>query len=219
MKLTFLFAAVAGMCIAGCGVTQPVRVLDDGRTVLTSSLGGPVIPAGGIAFPVPYLNAGAAHGVCTGITASANLHLTALLFNDIGIDIGAAARLLRQDGPVPEITAKMQGMFFATMNPGAGSAFLGNASLNVSWLIGTHSLAYAGMEHTYQFHTPEYFFTPFLGMQFPLSGPMDAQVEAKWLAANRFTGHGILEGGGSVNAHGNIGLYFGVMYHLGGRGQ
>jgi hypothetical protein len=215
--LKALIIAVAAVCMGGCGVTQPVRVLDEGRSAVIASLGGPVVPAAGIAFPVPYLNAGYAYGVSTGLTAAANLHLTALLFNDIGIDIGAAARLVRESGPVPEVTVKLQGMYFATVNPDPRSLFLAHASINASYLIGASALAYAGTEHAYQFREPEYFFTPFLGVQFPLSTVLDAQVETKWLAANHVTAHGVFEGAGSVNGRGNLGLYVGLLFHVGGR--
>jgi hypothetical protein len=210
-------SAAAAICIAGCGVTQPVRVLDDHTSAITASLGGPVIPAAGITFPVPYLNAGFAYGITPDITTTANVHITALLFSDIGFDVGAAARLLSEHGPVPEITMKLQGLYFTTLNPDPQSLFLAHASVNASYRIGARSLVYTGTEHTLQFHGAEYFFTPFLGMQFPLSGVMDAQGEIKWLAANHFTGHGVFEGAGSVNEHGNIGVYFGVLYHLGRR--
>lgn len=212
-----MLIAAAAFCAAGCGVTQPVRVLDEGKTAVTASLGGPIIPAGGIAFPAPYLNIGAAYGVSPDVTTAANLHITALLFNDFGCDIGAAARLLRGNGAVPEVTAKLQGLFFTTFNARPSSLFLAHASINASYLLSANSLAYGGMEHTYQFSTPEYFFTPFLGLQLPLAGRLDAQIETKWLAANHFTGHGVYEGAGSIDSHGNIGLFFGVMYHWGGR--
>ncbi len=215
--MTLVLTTAAALCIAGCGATQPVRVLDDHTSAVSASLGGPVIPAAGIAFPVPYLNAGFAYGLTPDITAGANLHITALIFNDIGFDVGAAARLLREHGPVPELTVKLQGLLFTTLNPNPQSLFLAHASINASYLIGVRTLAYAGTEHTVQFHEADYFFTPFLGMQFPVSGAMEAQAEMKWLAANHFTGHGAFEGAGSVNAHGNVGLYFGVLYHLGGR--
>jgi hypothetical protein len=217
VNFTRIVAAAAALCLAGCGVTQPVRVLDAGKSAVTASLGGPAIPAMGIGFPVPYLNAGGAYGIGSGVTAAGNLHITALLFNDIGLDLGAAVRLLHEDGPVPEVTVKLQGMYFATLNPGSRSLFLGHAGINASYLLGTFTLLYAGTEHTYQFHESDYFFTPFLGVQLPASGAMDVQIETKWLAANHFTGHGVFEGAGSLNDHGNIGLYVGVLYHLGGR--
>ena len=217
MRLTWFLTAAAALCIAGCGVTQPVRVLDDGKNAVTASLGGPIIPAAGIAFPVPYLNAGIASGITPDITAAATLHVTALLFNDIGFDAGAAARVVREHGPVPEVTIKLQGMFFTTLNPISGSLFLAHASINASYLLRASTLVYVGTEHTVQFSGTEYFFTPFLGMQFPLGSVIDAQVEAKWLAANRFTGHGAFEGAGSLIDHGYAGLYFGLLYYLGGR--
>lgn len=210
-----LAAVLCSIIFASCGVTHPVRVLDKGAGAAMLSLGGPVIEAGGAAFPAPYLNAGYARGVTDAVTAEANLHVTPLLFNDLGLDAGAAARLVRARGSVPEVTLKLQGMFFTTFNASPSSLFLAHANLNASYLIGQRTLVYAGTEHTYQFSPSSYYFTPLIGVQLPVSSAMDLQLESKWMAANRFTGHGIFEGFGSVNEHGSIGLFFGVQYALG----
>jgi hypothetical protein len=206
------------LLVASCGVTSPVRVLDEGQSAVSLSLGGPLVSLGGVVFPVPYLNAGYAYGVTDTWTTQANLHVTSLLFNDLGLDAGAAARLVRERGLVPEVTVKLQGLFFTTFSPGAHSLFLANANVNASYAIGKRTFVYAGAEQTYQFSPSSYFISPLAGIQLPLSSVIDLQIESKWMAANRFTGHGLLEGFGSIGDAGSIGLFFGVQYALGGRG-
>jgi hypothetical protein len=214
---TAIAAVLCAVVFTACGVTHPVRVLDEGQSIAAVSLGGPVISAGSAAIPVPYLNAGYAYGVTGAWTAEANLHVTALLFNDLGFDAGAATRLVRAAGIVPEVTLKLQGMVFTTFNSSSASIVLAHANLNASYAIGSHTLIYAGTEHTVQFSPSSYFLTPLFGIQLPLSSVMDLQAETKWMASNHFTGHGVFEGFGSVNGHGAIGLFFGVQYALGGK--
>ncbi|MGE5315334.1 MAG: hypothetical protein ACM3Q4_11625 [Acidobacteriota bacterium] len=221
MKPSVLCAAAIACSLAfgACGVTHPVRVLDEGRSAAVVSLGGPLVSVGKAAVPVPYLNAGYARGASNDWTLEANLHLTSLLFNDLGVDAGAATRLVRERGIVPELTLKVQGMYFATFNAGSHSLFLLHANLNASYALGHRTLLYAGTEHTAQFSPLSYFLTPMAGIGFPLSSSLDMQVESKWMAANHFTGHGLLEGFGSVGGHGSIGLFFGFHYALGEGGR
>lgn len=214
---TGIAALWCSIVLAACGVTHPVRVLDEGVRVAAVSLGGPLIQAGSAAVPVPYLNAGYAYGMTDQWTAEANLHVTSLLFNDLGVDAGAATRLVRGRGSVPEVTLKLQAMLFKTFTASSHAVVLAHANLNASYLIGQRTLAYAGMEQTWQPSPSSYYFTPLLGVQLPLSSVMDLQIETKWMAMNQFTGHGIFEGFGSVNEHGSIGLFFGVQYALGGK--
>lgn len=205
------------LLLVSCGVTHPIRVMDEDASALVVSLGGPLADFSGVTIPVPYLNAGYCYGLSDAWTVESNVHVTSLLFNDLGIDAGAATRLVREHGAVPEVTLKLQGMYFTTFNAGAHSIFLGHTNLNASYRIGARWLAYAGTEHTVQFSPSSYFFTPFIGVQFPVSSAIDLQVESKWMAANHFTGHGLLEGVGAIGSHGSVGIFVGLQYALSGR--
>ena len=197
-----------------CGATQPVRVLDDGATKVSASLGGPFIPLGNTVVPIPYLTAGVQHGYTGSTTLTANAHLLTALFGDIGIDVGAARRILQEDELVPEVTAKAQMYFFDDVRRGNNPRFFPMLTVNASYRAGSSTLVYFGADNFFQFSTPSYFISPFVGTQFPLSRSVEMQVESKWMAANVNTAHGVFEGEGSVGGNGNIGLFVGFNYSL-----
>jgi hypothetical protein len=81
----------------GCGVTQPVRVIDRGTTQAAVSLGGPLIPFGGMNVPAPYLNLGLIHGYKENLTLTGNIHAAMALLKNAAFDVGATTRLARED--------------------------------------------------------------------------------------------------------------------------
>jgi hypothetical protein len=200
--------------VSSCSVTQPVRVLDEGATRATISLGGPFVPKWGIAVPAPYVNIGLMHGTTKDVTLTANLHATMALLKNAAVDAGASVRLLHQDGSVPEITAKGQLYLFSDLERISNVRIFPLVSLNGSYLLGTSTLLYAGADQMFQFDKPNYFFAPFAGTQFPLSKRWSMDVELKWMAANIKSEHGILRGTGAIGGHGDIAMFFGFTYGL-----
>ncbi|MFA6468617.1 MAG: hypothetical protein WCW35_06955 [Bacteroidota bacterium] len=199
---------------AACGVTQPVRPIEVGSTEITASLGGPIIPVGDIAFPVPYLNLGAQYGYHQNFTLFGNAHITALLFKDIGFDGGAAARIVSEEGLRPDVTVNGRAYFFWDAFRGNSIRVYPAASLTGSYSLNERSLLYFGVDNLVQLSDASVFVSPFAGYSFPISGTMVMQVETKWVAMNHDTRHGIFEGIASIGGNGNMGLYIGFQYGL-----
>ena len=208
--LFFLLAFIFG----SCGVTQPVRVLDDGATNAAISIGGPFVPFGGLVVPLPYVNAGLMHGYTENVTLTANLHATMAMLKDAAIDVGGATRLVRQDGWTPEITAKGQIYLFSDLRMIKNARVFPVVSVNASRLIGKSSLLYIGVDQLVQFDKPNYFISPFAGTQFPLSERWSMQTELKWMASNINSEHGILRGTGAIGGRGDVALFLGFTYGL-----
>lgn len=206
------------LCIAmifciGCGATQPVRVLDEGATKASFSLGGPIIELGGAPIPIPYLTIGAMHGYTNDLTLTANAHLLSAALGDIGLDAGAAMRLCKQEGAIPEVTGKLQLYLFDNIARGLNTPrFFPMISFNGSYLIGESSLVYAGIDNLFQLSKPAYILSPFIGTEFYISHRISGQFEAKWMAANVNTAHGVFEGYASLGGSGNIGVFLGLIY-------
>ena len=211
-QIGFVFLLM--IAIEGCGVTQPVRVLKEHETEAIASLGGPVVTLGGVPVPIPYLNAGVAHGFSENITFTGDLHLTTLAFKSLGVDAGIASALLHEHGALPEVTLHGQIYFFSDFIRGNNPRLFPMATVNASYHIGEQTLAYVGADNVYQLHQPQFFFSPFIGMQFPLSSVLAMQVESKWMASNTNTAHGAFEGTGSIGGKGNFGLFVGFHYAL-----
>lgn len=202
------------MLFFGCGATQPVRVIDQGSTQAAVSLGGPLIPFGGMTVPTPYLNLGLIHGYKDNLTLTGNIHATTALLKNAAFDVGAAVRLARENKGWPELTAKGQLYLFSDLVRFDNARMFPLLSINASSLIGNSTLLYAGMEQLIQFSKPHYFLTPFAGTQVCLSDRSALQVELKWMAANVNSAHGIFRGTGSIGSHGDVGLFFGFTYGL-----
>ncbi len=214
MKIILSLAIILILPFFGCGVTQPIRPIEEGSTEIIASLGGPIIPLGGIAFPVPYLNVGAMYGYKSNLTVYGNAHITALLFKDVGIDGGFSTRLLPEKNFRPEITLNGRAYFFWDAFRGNTTRFYPTGTVTGSYLIGERSLLYFGADNLYQFTTSDLFISPFIGYSFPVSDAAQLQVESKWVAMNHDTRHGVFQGAGSINGKGNIGLFFGIQYNL-----
>ena len=215
MKRYFYFILSFSILLwTGCGITQPVRVIEEGETKIISSLGGPIVPVGNITIPLPYLNAGILYGAKPNLTVIANTHITALLYKDVGIDGGIATRLFPEKGIRPEITFNGRMYFFWDAFRGNSVRVFPMGSLTASYQIDERSLLYFGGDDLYQMAPSEMFITPFIGYSFPISDNMIIQIESKWMAMNQDTKHGIFEGTGSINGKGNIGVFFGMQYTM-----
>lgn len=212
--LLVLLCTCLSLYFCGCGVTQPVRVLNKGAMKASASLGGPLIPLGKATIPVPYLTAGVQHGFSSSMTLTGNVHLLTALLGDVGVDAGAAQQFVHEDSWVPEVTAKAQLYFFYDVKRGNNPRLFPFLSMNASYLLGESTLLYFGADNLFQSVQPAYFLSPFAGSQFPLSERIDLQCEVKWMAANANTGHGVMEGHNSINGRGNIGTFLGFHYLL-----
>ncbi len=210
--MKYIFPFVLFICI-GCGATQPIRVLEEGKTNAVLSLGGPVMELGTTPIVVPYLTVGVMNGLTHNLTLTANAHIVSAIFGDIGLDAGLALRMVKQDGIIPEVTSKVQFYLFDNLANGTNSPRLfPNVALNGSYLIGESSLIYVGVDNVFELSKPSYIISPFIGTEFYISQRISGQLEAKWIAANVMTSHGILEGYAAIGGTGNIGLYLGLIY-------
>jgi hypothetical protein len=203
------------MAMMSCGTVQPVRVLPQGQTELVAALGGPVLPQSSPTIVVPYLTLGAMHGVSEEVTLVGNFHALMAAFGVAGVDVGAAARVVKQNGAVPELTAKAQAYVFSNFKVTRLFPYL---ALNASYALGERGehLVYGGVENVLQFSgSPTYFLNPLIGVQLGVSERVKLQAEGKWMAANVFTGNGIFEAQSSIGNTGSVAAYIGFSYVLG----
>lgn len=200
--------------LSGCGAGIPVRVLQEDQVTVQASLGGPIVPASVPTVLVPYLTGGASYGVSNDITVHGNLHATMSAFLVAGLDVGASARVIKQDGAVPEITAGLRALMFTDFNAWSTSRFYPDLHVNASWEVWERALLYAGTHVTFQLDPGATFVSPMLGLQFPLSEKFSLQTELIWQAANVNTEGGIFRGRSSINGTGSIGGFIGGVLWL-----
>lgn len=200
--------------IVGCGVSQPMQPVNEGETEIIASFGGPVIPLDGFAVPAPYLNVGAVYGAASNFSLFGNAHLTAALFKDLGVDAGLVTTVAEEEGLLPEINLNGRVYFFWDVVRSNNKRLFPLVTVTAHYTIAERKRLYVGADNLVQLHRPEYFISPLAGYLFPLSDRMFAQLELKWLAANKETRHGIFEGTTSLGGKGGIGLFFGIQFPL-----
>ncbi len=211
-KYTIPFLIFISVISFHCGITQPVRVLQEKETRITSSLGGTLIPLG-ILVPAPYLNIGAMYGFSESITGVANLHFTSLMYGTAGIDVGAATSLTKEQNYIPEITTQAKLTFFSDITRKNIFRLYPSLTVNGSYSVGK-TLLYFGADNWYQIHKPLLLISPFVGSQFDISDNMFGQVEVKWIGANYYNPHGVFQSAAAINGYGSVGVYFGIQYQL-----
>ncbi|MCK9407515.1 MAG: hypothetical protein WCX28_01140 [Bacteriovoracaceae bacterium] len=211
-RYSFLLSIL--VILTGCGITQPIRPIEEGTAQVIASFGGPIIPFAGISIPIPYLNVGAIYGYRPNLTLYGNAHITALLYKDVGVDAGFSSRLIPEKGFRPEVTINGRAYFFWDAFRENTMRLYPTGTLTGSYMIGDRSLWYFGVDNLYQFTTSELFLAPFVGYGFPLGESTMMQMESKWMAMNHDTRHGIFEGVASVAGKGNIGIFVGLQYEI-----
>jgi len=199
---------------SGCSVLTPVRVIEKDHSQLNLSIGGPFVPSSTKTAIVPYTTFGYAYGLKEDLTFSGNVHLLSAIFKTPGIDIGLVYQVVKEDAYIPELSIYPKLYFFKSLRKDGGFRMFPSLALNVSYTIWKHHLIYLGTDYLFQLTQGDYFVTPFLGYQFPVSHRIKLQTELKWMASNADSRHGVFEGESSISGHGTVGIFVGVNYGL-----
>lgn len=188
---------------------MPVRTVNKDSTVMMASVGGPIVPSSSPALVIPYLTIGAIHGLDSILSVYGNVHITAAVFGIVGLDAGASLRLVRQDGPVPELVAGLRSIMFVGFGSAVDARVYPNASLTASWEIAERTLLYVGSNATTQWRPGKLFHSPFVGLQIPISATAYIQPEIIWQGAGTNTSSGVFKGESSIGGTGSIGVFIG----------
>lgn len=200
--------------LISCGSSLPVRVLKEGATRVSASVGGPIAPSTIPIVLTPYITAGAMYGVTDQLTVHANLHALMTAFGVLGLDAGASLRAIAGKGAVPEITVAARMMMFTDFYSFSNVRLYPDLSANASWLIGEKTLVYGGSHLTFQWQPYTAFVSPFAGILFPVSDKVSLQTELMWQAANVNTESGVFDGKTSIGSTGSFGGFIGVVIEL-----
>lgn len=111
---------LALLLTVSCAPTRFVEPVPEGHINLTASLGGPFFDFAGTTIPMPLTSIAAGYGITDKLTAFAGLYTTALLFDDLQLDLGSLQEILKQDqlqpaisvGPVANILLAMRDASF-----------------------------------------------------------------------------------------------------------
>jgi len=203
-----------GVALVACSAGAPVRVLERGQTIVTGSIGGPIVPSSSPIGFVPYITAGVAHGTSETITVHGNAHLLMAGYKTVGVDIGASARAVRQKDAIPEVTIGVRALMFTDVTTIDAMRFYPDAQATLSWEVADRTLVYAGAHTTVQLAPYRFLFSPMVGGILPLSSGFSLQAEVIWQAANVNTASGVFEGQSSIGELGSLGAFLGGIVWL-----
>jgi hypothetical protein len=88
-------ALLAVAVASGCGLRHLARTVGEGRGELRASLGGPILGAAGVPFPVPSVRVGGRYGATDWLDVDGDLTLEPLAFGVLALDAGVVAQLYR----------------------------------------------------------------------------------------------------------------------------
>lgn len=83
--------------LSACNISRVVKPLEKGEHQLSASLGGPAIVFSGAPVPLPLSSIAYAYGLDSGLSVSAGLHTTSMLFGVAQADASLHAELWRNE--------------------------------------------------------------------------------------------------------------------------
>jgi hypothetical protein len=208
VRLLWVFPLV--MLLSGCGAQLHNLPVGKGNTVLTGSVGGPLVKVYGQTLPVPYALVGVTHGLSNRVDLHGDLHLMAAMFKFAGFTPGIAYFPPLRLGPlVPSVDADM--LMFSDFNQ---TRVFPEVTVAVATSSGSRWSTYAGLHSTFQ-TTKEPVFLPsvFAGTSFR-AGRVRLFGELQWLALNRSNRLMPVNWGG-ISHHGALAPQFGMTFDLG----
>jgi len=134
------------LLLASCNVSRVVKPLTKGEHQIGGSFGGPAIVFGGAPLPIPFTSVSYAHGLDTGLSVSAALQTTSLLFGIAHFDASLHAELWRSKSDRFGVLASPGSHFFYDFNEGHYRIYP-QLDLNAWWHYNKESenLIYGGL--------------------------------------------------------------------------
>ncbi|MCK5742760.1 MAG: hypothetical protein KAH48_11115 [Chlorobi bacterium] len=104
MKIITTLILTVLLIFSSCAPARFVKPLDKGEVAVGVNLGGPLVNFSGMVIPIPYTSLYAGFGWKDKTTVYTGLHLTALAFSNLQLDVGASHEFGKQSGIKPSIS-------------------------------------------------------------------------------------------------------------------
>jgi hypothetical protein len=123
------------LLVAACAPTRFVEPVPEGHLYLTAALGGPLFDFAGTTIPMPLTSIAAGYGYSDKLTLFGGLHTTALMFDDLQLDLGALQEIVKQNQLVPAISVSPTANLLLAMRDGSFRLWP-EADINFYWHYG-----------------------------------------------------------------------------------
>lgn len=167
--------------LTGCGAQMRNLPVGKGNTVISTSVGGPLVYAFNATVPIPYAMAGMTHGISDRLDVFGDVHLMAAMFKFGGFTPGAVYFPdLPMSGWVPAV--KADAMVFSDFNQ---VRIFPELTFSIAHPTASRWTPYLGFHNTFQMtKAPVYLPSVFGGASYR-AGRFRIYGELQWLAMNR----------------------------------
>ena len=208
--------------LVACGSMHNARPLEKGQNAVGLSFGGPMVNFAEKNIPLPNAIVQVKQGMGNGTNpwdVQYGLNLTAIAFDQIGLQLGGSYLISQQNGIAPAwsvaTTMYAYNNFITTDNDYGKGIWIANQSeTTLSWTWKKH-LVYTGMSQTTDIGNPSLLISPFLGIAFSdgdrQSKPSSFQIEIRHYAAGRSPNIGFVDWYDPTGT-GALGLQFTYAY-------
>jgi hypothetical protein len=211
LPICLLIVLLFGMI--GCGTVASIRPIGKGKSSLTFSSGGPVVPAFGIDMPIPYAVLRYRRGLNENTDFHFGSHITPLIFADLGMDVGITKHILPQCGWRPALS--LGGSLYGFLHTEEFSSMRVYPEISVigSYLLSRRGLAlYFGTHNMMQLDSPYLILAPFLGFEIPIGSKLGINLEAKWYAPTEDSKNRPVQYTFRPSYYGALGFVWGLSY-------
>jgi len=198
----------------GCGLPTAVRPAAKGVWQPELGLGGPIAAVTStLHLPLPVSTLGVRTGVTDTLDVSGHVHLTSLVFDVVGLDVGSTWLALEQNGALPAVALTGRAYGFAELRRFAPRAYL-ELTPAASWRVTDWFTPFVSATGLVQFAGAPPLLAAGAGAEFRF-GAVGLQAEARWYGPNVASRFMVVDWY-SVGGLGAWGVVLGVNYRLGG---
>ena len=191
--LIFTAIALVVLFLSGCAAHSNLEPIGKGELNGNIGIGGPIIKAFDLNFPLPYATAGVDYGISDNINLNGGVHLLPMVYGIIGVDFGMTWFPFHCDCKYqPTIGIQPRIMTLTSVKADVDERFklYPILSLTAAWQLGS-GLIYFGWDTVIPLTSPDYdneatqaIISPFLGYRWQLSRKTRLITEFKWQGAN-----------------------------------
>lgn len=110
---------ISFLILPACTPTRFVKPLDKDESALGFNLGGPLIHFAGTVIPIPFSSVFYGHGLSENGSVSVGLHTTALLYENLQLDLAYTHEIMGQHSYLPGISLSASSQIITGLREGA----------------------------------------------------------------------------------------------------
>lgn len=160
-------ALAIALAVSGCGLRHLARTVGEGRGELRASVGGPILGAAPVSFPIPSARLGGRYGATDWLDVDGNLTVDAFAVGVWAFDAGLVAQLYRDAAFAMSLSA--HGHLLVDLNDDATTHGFPELGLHVEHRLAPWLTVYGGAVALAQLDPPldkpPVFAAPYLGFE------------------------------------------------------